>query len=158
MSDHRPFARRAAVLCSLLLSIPLCARAQNTAAPKSSPARGSKSAATSPHVSLSPRFIPGETFRYEMEFETTTDTSRSGLASDPQGPSSLVVVWNAKVRIEVLPADAGTPGGIRLRTTYEKSTASVQAILSIRRPPKPVSSIISWKARWSNSRSMPAEK
>jgi hypothetical protein len=60
-----------------------------------------------------------------MEFETTTDTSRSGIASDPQGPSSLVVVWNAKVRIEVLPADAGTPGGIRLRTTYEKSTASV---------------------------------
>ncbi|MGA7796948.1 MAG: hypothetical protein WCA19_28335 [Candidatus Acidiferrales bacterium] len=125
MSDHRPFARRAAVLCSLLLSIPLCARAQNTAAPKSSPARGSKSAATSPHVSLSPRFIPGETFRYEMELETTTDTSRSGIASDPQGPSSLAVVWNAKVRIEVLPADPGTPGGIRLRTTYEKSTASV---------------------------------
>lgn len=60
-----------------------------------------------------------------MEFETTTDTSRSGIASDPQGPSSLAVVWNAKVRIEVLPADAGTPGGIRLRATYEKSTASV---------------------------------
>ena len=60
-----------------------------------------------------------------MELETTTDTSRSGIASDPQGPSSLAVVWNAKVRIEVLPADPGTPGGIRLRTTYEKSTASV---------------------------------
>ena len=125
MSDHRPFARRAAVLCSLLLSIPLGARAQNTAAKKSPPARGQKGGATSPRVSLSPRFIPGETFRYEMEFETTTDTSRSGIASDPQGPSSLAVVWNAKVRIEVLPADAGTPGGIRLRTTYEKSTASV---------------------------------
>ena len=84
-------------------------------------------AAVSPRVSLSPRFIPGETFRYEMEFETTTDTKRSGLASDPQGPSSLVVDWNATVRIEVLPADATTPGGIRLRTTYEKSTASVRS-------------------------------
>jgi hypothetical protein len=62
-----------------------------------------------------------------MEFETTTDTKRSGLASDPQGPSSLVVDWNATVRIEVLPADPGAPGGIRLRTTYEKSTASVRS-------------------------------
>ncbi len=62
-----------------------------------------------------------------MEFETTTETTRSGLASDPQGPSSLVVDWNATVRIEVLPADAGTPGGIRLRTTYEKSTANVRS-------------------------------
>ncbi len=62
-----------------------------------------------------------------MEFETTTETSRSGLASDPQGPSSLVVDWNAAVRMEVLPADPGTPGGIRLRTTYQKSTASVHS-------------------------------
>jgi len=62
-----------------------------------------------------------------MEFETTTETSRSGLASDPQGPTSLVLDWNATVRIEVLPADAGTPGGIRLRTTYEKSAATVRS-------------------------------
>jgi hypothetical protein len=80
-----------------------------------------------PRVSLTPQFAPGQTFRYEMEFETTTDTSRSGLASDPQGPSSLVVDWNATVRIEVLPANADTPGGIRLRTTYEKSTASIRS-------------------------------
>jgi hypothetical protein len=62
-----------------------------------------------------------------MEFETTTATSRTGIASDPQGPSSLVVDWNATVRIEVLAADDGTPGGIRLRTTYEKSTATVRS-------------------------------
>ncbi len=62
-----------------------------------------------------------------MEVETTTETSRSGLAADPQGPSSLVLDWNATVRMETLPADAGTPGGIRLRATYEKSTASVRS-------------------------------
>jgi hypothetical protein len=62
-----------------------------------------------------------------MEFETTTETSRTGLASDPEGPSSLVVDWNATVRIDVLPAEAGTPGGIRLRTTYEKSVASIRS-------------------------------
>jgi hypothetical protein len=127
MSDHRPFARHAAALCFMLLAISLGARAQNSAAQKSPPARGHKGGAASQRVSLSPRFVPGETFRYEMEFETTTETTRSGLASDPQGPSSLVVDWNAKVRIEVLPADADTPGGIRLRTTYEKSTASVRS-------------------------------
>jgi len=127
MSDQRPFARCASATFVIMLAISLGARAQNTAAKKSSPPRDQKGGAASPRVSLSPRFIPGETFRYEMEFETTTETTRSGLASDPQGPSSLVVVWNAMVRIEVLPADAGAPGGIRLRTTYEKSTASVRS-------------------------------
>jgi len=127
MSDHRPFTRRAAALCVIMLAISLGARAQDTTAKKSSPARDQKGGAVSPRVSLTPRFIPGQTFRYEMEFETTTETRRSGIASDPQGPSSLVLDWNATVRIEVLPADAGTPGGIRLRTTYEKSTASVRS-------------------------------
>jgi hypothetical protein len=78
-------------------------------------------------VSLSPRFSPGQVFRYEMEFETTTATSRSGLAKDPQGPSKLVITWDASVRMEVLPPGPAAPDGIRLRTTYEKSTASVRS-------------------------------
>ena len=127
MSDRRPISRLAAALCFILLAISFGVRAQNAAPKKSAAARDQKGGAVSPRVSLTPRFIPGQTFRYEMEFETTTETSRSGLASDPQGPSSLVVDWNATVRMEVLPADAGTPGGIRLRTTYEKSTANVHS-------------------------------
>ncbi|HXP78760.1 MAG TPA: hypothetical protein VN976_02555 [Verrucomicrobiae bacterium] len=127
MSDRQLFTRYAGAMCAILLGTSLGAHAQPSVQKKLSRARDQKGIAVSPRVSLSPRFVPGETFRYEMEFETTTDTYRSGLASDPQGPSSLVVVWNAKVRIEVLPADAGTPGGIRLRTTYEKSTASVRS-------------------------------
>jgi hypothetical protein len=105
----------------------LGARAQNNPAKKSSPKQEQKGGAVTHRVSLTPRFVPGETFRYEMEFETTTDTTRSGLATDPQGPSSLVVDWNATVRMEVLAADAATPGGIRLRTTYKKSAASVRS-------------------------------
>jgi hypothetical protein len=127
MSDHRTFALQAAVTCVILLAIPLAARTQITDAKKSPSARGQKGGAVSPRVPLTPRFVPGETFRYELEFETTTETARSGLVSDPQGPSRLVVVWNATVRIEVLPPDAGTSGGIRLRTTYEKSSASVRS-------------------------------
>jgi hypothetical protein len=127
LSDRRTFTCRVSAIFVILLAISPAARAQNSAAKKSSPPRGQKGSAAEPRVSLTPRFVPGDKFRYEMEFETTTDTSRSGLATDPQGPSSLVVDWNATVRLEVLPADAGTPGGIRLRTTYEKSTASVRS-------------------------------
>jgi hypothetical protein len=78
-------------------------------------------------VSLSPRFSPGQVFRYEMEFETTTATSRSGLVTDPEGPSKLVITWDATIRLEVLPAEASAPDGARLRTTYEKSTAKVRS-------------------------------
>jgi hypothetical protein len=103
------------------------ARGQDAGTKKSSAALAKKNATSSARVSLTPRFVPGETFRYAMEFETTAETSRSGLASDPQGPSNLVVDWNAAVRIEILPADSTTPGGIRLRTTYEKSAAVVRS-------------------------------
>jgi hypothetical protein len=127
LGDHRSFTRPAAGLCAFFMAISLGGRAQDNAPKKSPLARVRKGGPVSTRVSLSPRFIPGETFRYEMEFETTTDTKRSGLASDPQGPSSLVVDWNTTVRIEVLPADSGAPGGIRLRTTYEKSTAAVRS-------------------------------
>jgi hypothetical protein len=127
MNDHRQNKRDMAAVCMILLSISFGAHAQNSALKKSPSAVKQKNGATFPRVSLTPRFVPGQTFRYEMEFETTTDTSRSGLASDPQGPSSVIVDWNATVRIEVLPADAGTPGGIRLRTTYEKSAASIRS-------------------------------
>jgi len=60
-----------------------------------------------------------------MEFETTTATSRSGMAKDPQGPAKLVIDWDATILLEVLPAEPSTPGSIRLRIKYEKSTAHV---------------------------------
>jgi hypothetical protein len=60
-----------------------------------------------------------------MEFETTTATSRSGMAKDPQGPSKLVIDWDATILLEVLPAEPSAPGSIRLRAEYEKSTAHV---------------------------------
>jgi hypothetical protein len=108
-----------------LLLVSVGAYAQNTDVKKSPPTRNKKSGASAGRVSLTPRFVPGQTFRYEMEFETKTDTQRSGLGTDPQGPTSLVVNWNATVRMEILAADASTPGGLRLRTTYEKSDATV---------------------------------
>lgn len=121
------FPRRCAGICSVVSLI--CAGVLGQTAPqkKSSPARAQKRGTGLSLVSLVPRFEPGQNFRYEMEFETTTNTSRSGIVSDPQGPSSLLVDWNSTVHMEVLPSDPGTPGEVRLRTTYEKSTASVHS-------------------------------
>lgn len=115
----------AVALCLLLLIISLLAGAQTSEQVPA--AHGKKRGTGTKRISLTPRFIPGQTFRYRMESETTTNTRRSGIATDPQGPTSFVVDWDATVRMEVLPADAATPGGIRLRTTYEKSAATVSS-------------------------------
>ena len=60
--------------------------------------------------------------------------------------------------MEILPADAGTPGGIRLRTTYEKSTASVRSDTFDPAADETASNIKVWKAKRSNSHSIRMEK
>src|SRR5882762_6677651 len=82
--------------------------------PDKSPAKAQQGSTTAsqPRVSLSPRFSPGQAFRYAMEFETTTATSRSGMAKDPQGPAKLVIDWDATILLEVLPAEPSAPGSI----------------------------------------------
>jgi hypothetical protein len=123
---NRLIARMAAFL--LMVMIPLLAGAARAKSQAGSSAKGNQPGKiTSPRVSLAPRFSPGQVFRYNVEFETTTSTTRSGLAKDPEGPSKLVITWDATVRMEVLPAGATAPDGIRLRTTYEKSTANVSS-------------------------------
>jgi hypothetical protein len=127
MTNHGPFAWRAAALGVLALFIVPAAHAQLGPAGTLPHAPRKKNDAASPKISLTPRFVPGESFRYEMQFETTNETSRKGFATDPQGPSSVVVDWNATVRIDVLPLGEGAPGGMRLKATYEKSTATVRS-------------------------------
>src|SRR5450631_824245 len=112
LHGQRIVARTVAALCLFLSMASSGSRAQNIEVKKAPVARGKKGGADSGRVLLTPRFIPGQTFRYEMEFETRTDTQRSGLGTDPQGPTSLVVNWNSTVRMEVLSADDSTPGGI----------------------------------------------
>ncbi len=117
---------RSAIAFMVMLLLLSFAGAQKKAPEKSQAKSQKNNIATSPpRVSLSPRFSPGQAFRYAMEFETTTATSQSGLAKDPQGPSKLVITWDATILLEVLPTEASAPGSIRLRTTYEKSTAHV---------------------------------
>jgi len=127
LTGCRPQLSVAVANCIIFLVICPGVGAQNGAPGKPHLHESRKDVTKPSRVSFSPRFVPGQTLLYEMESETTTATTRSGLASDPQGPSNLVVDWNATVRIDVLPVDAGTPGATRLRTTYEKSAATVHS-------------------------------
>lgn len=83
--------------------------------------------------------------RYQVEFQTESEMKHGGAIQDPEGPSQLVVTWDATVRLEVLgpagddassqqqPASTGpapsasAPASIRVRTTYEKSYAVVNS-------------------------------
>jgi len=102
-------------LCGLLP--PCLASAQ---APATSPAAPQR-------VRLAPQFVPGQTFRYQLEYRTTTESRRTGLVADPQAPSQLEITWSAQVRLEILPAEPPAPGAVRLRATYERSAATARS-------------------------------
>jgi hypothetical protein len=92
--------------------------------------RAAQPQSSAARVKLQPRLVPGEVMRYQIEFQTDSSMRHGGAIQDPQGPLQLVVTWDAMVRLEVLgPADASKAptGSIRVRTTYEKSSASVRS-------------------------------
>jgi hypothetical protein len=77
---------------------------------------------------LTPKYVPGQVIRYQMENTTMTESHRGGAVRDPQGSGSLRLNWSAIVRMEVLSSgkDAqGRPSGsVRIRSKYEKSAAT----------------------------------
>ena len=148
------------VLLGVSLAIVFTVPAGAQRRPKNAPAPAPGAVPSGPN--LQPKLVPGEVLRYQVEFQTITDTARGGAVQDPEGPTHIVVVWDATIRLEVLggaggsgapagagaagtstqpPADgqnvsgAGTAGAagatganvVRLRTTYEQSTAKVQS-------------------------------
>jgi hypothetical protein len=117
--------RNAIIFMALSFLPPIAQSQTKPPARNNSKAQKNHAAELAPRVSLSPRFFPGQSFRYSMEFETTSSTSHSGLAADPEGPSKLVITWDATILMQVLPAETDAQGNIRLRTTYETSTAHV---------------------------------
>lgn len=125
--NQRGNLARVAAICIALLAACSAAGAQSSPAKKPAATQNRANSKNSPSISLAPRFVPGQNFRYAMEIETTTNTERTGFTADPEGPTSLIVDWSTIVRMEVLPAGADTPGGIILRTTYEKSAATVNS-------------------------------
>ncbi len=108
--------------------IPLCAAAllaQTSPPPQPKPSPHPPAAAA--RVDLHPRFAPGQVLRYKIEVETTTEGGSSGVVQDSAASGRLVVTWDATVRIEVLAPEAGSTAAMRLRTTYEKSSATVHS-------------------------------
>lgn len=90
--------------------------------------QGQRKASEKPtRVSLSPRFAPGQSFLYEMQFQNDTASSRTGFAADPQGPSKLTITWDTTISLDVEPGEATLPGSYRLRISYDKSSADVQS-------------------------------
>jgi hypothetical protein len=109
----------------------------------------SKAPPSAPRIDLHPKLVAGEVLRYQVQLQTVTDTKRSGAVSDPQGPSRLTVTWDATVKLQVLGQASApvasslapktsvgrttgaesNPSGepMRIRTTYEHSTASVKS-------------------------------
>ena len=85
-------------------------------------------------IKLLPRLTPGEVMRYTIEFHTESAMQHGGAIQDPQGPAQLAVTWNATVRLEILgatnesgPVQQSGPAAMRVRTTYEKSSATVRS-------------------------------
>jgi hypothetical protein len=76
-------------------------------------------------VRLQPRLVPGQTLRYRVSFETSGNTSQTGLIRGTQGPARMNLLWNATVRLDISAADSAT-GSVRLRSTYEQSAAVVR--------------------------------
>src|SRR5277367_4918538 len=113
MSLNAKWRRSNAVwLTGALAAASLAAAAQQPApqpAPQAAPQGRSQShsqAAGVLRVQLRPRLVPGVTMRYQIEVESTSDTTHGGVVKDPQGPSRLIVTWNATVRMEVLSGNA----------------------------------------------------
>jgi hypothetical protein len=85
-------------------------------------------APASARVRLVPQFTPGETLRYQFDLRTETTSHSTGPIDNPEGPSKLELSIRALVRLEVLHVETISAGArVRLRTTYEKSSASSQS-------------------------------
>ena len=146
-----PLCAPLAILLAIANQTPAAAQSQ----PKRNKKKSQTASAPAPRPILQPNLAPGQVMRYQVEFKTTSDSKPGGAVQDPEGPTHVVIVWDAKVRLEVLggPADAtsrppaAAPDGknaagqsapaqsqnaaaanmLGLRTTYEQSSATVQS-------------------------------
>lgn len=81
-------------------------------------------------VRLAPRFTPGQTVRYAMDFRAEQEGATSGAIQNPQAPRKVEMSVSAVMRLEVLHAEppaAGSGARYRLRGTYEKLASSTKS-------------------------------
>jgi hypothetical protein len=81
-------------------------------------------------VHLTPKFAAGESLRYQIDSRTTTTGTVTTPLANPEGGSRSNQAIHLLVKLDVLGASAASasvPGGVRLRATFEKSSASSES-------------------------------
>jgi hypothetical protein len=77
---------------------------------------------------LTPSFIPGEIFHYQIESHTITTVKTTTPIADPESGSGSTQALDLLVRLDVLsPAPGSAPGATHFRVTYEKSHAEAES-------------------------------
>jgi hypothetical protein len=84
----------------------------------------------SERIHLIPKFVTGQSFRYQIETRTTTTSNTTTPVVNPEAPSQLKQVSDLQIRLDVLDAPSGSDGAlgaVRLRVTYEKAGATTES-------------------------------
>jgi hypothetical protein len=87
-------------------------------------------AAPSNRVHLSPKFTPGETLRYQIETRTAENGKMETPIENPEAASKSRQTVSLILRLDVLnplPTNNDPPGSVRIRATYEKSSATFES-------------------------------
>ncbi len=81
-------------------------------------------------IHLTPKLIAGDSLRYQIDSRTTTTGTITTPLADPEGGSRSDQAIHLLVRLDVLGASAASAsalGGVRLRATFDKSSASSES-------------------------------
>jgi len=87
-------------------------------------------AAPSNRVHLFPRFTPGQTLRYQIETRTAANSKMETPIENPEAASKSKETVSLILRLEILnplPGNNDPPGSVRIRATYEKSSATFES-------------------------------
>jgi hypothetical protein len=86
--------------------------------------------ASSSRVRFDPKFVEGETLRYQVEMRTVSTSHTASPIANPEGETKLSQTISLLVRLDVIgTAERGLPsaGQTRLRATYETSHAQSES-------------------------------
>jgi hypothetical protein len=87
----------------------------------------SSTALTDHRIHLIPEFKTGDSLRYQIETQLTSAGTTTAPIVNPEGSTQLKQSASILLRLDVLevhPVANGAPGAMRLRATYEKSSAT----------------------------------
>src|ERR1700683_1620433 len=81
-------------------------------------------------VHLFPKFAPGATLRYQIETRTAENSKMETPIENPEAASKSKQTVSLILRLDILnslPGNNDPPGSVRIRATYEKSSATFES-------------------------------